>query len=226
MSNNYLIEKLFIYCLNLAYNPHNFNSKIKIKKTKMKEFEIDFQNCTLSELEKIILDCPSEIDERIHFTANERRHRMNQDFTFDNNFIEHFSSVNDRLTNLMSELYDKMVSIKMIFYDLINKKQIMIDEFYLEGFIDYEDSETEDVEMPEWLINMKNSGNWSLLMLDHETVDTRLKEELLMSKYNWDIEIFDLPIIKEHNIWVCYMMHSLFDDGYHSLPDLIELVSI
>jgi len=64
----------------------------------MKEFEIDFQNCTLSELEKIILDCPSEIDERIHFTANERRHRMNQDFTFDNNFthVSHFPQTIDK----------------------------------------------------------------------------------------------------------------------------------
>lgn len=48
----------------------------------------------------------------------------------------------------MSESYDKKQSIRTSLKKLIDEKQILIDDFDLEGFIDYEDQDTMDIEIP------------------------------------------------------------------------------
>lgn len=186
--------------------------------------ESDFTAYPLSELEHFIRKNNFTERRRTFSAANERLIRLNKDFVKDERFFEHFVKINDRLTILMNELYDKMLAIKDSLNNSINEKKIPVNDFELEGSIDYEDSETEDIEMPELLCNMDFSGQWSLHMSsDEETSNDESKKERLMSNLNWDIEIFDIPMIKENNIWVCYMMHSLFCDGYLSLPDLMQM---
>lgn len=95
---------------------------------------------------------------RTFSAANERRIRLNKDFVKDERFFEHFVKINDRLTILMNELYDKMLAIKDSLNNSMNEKQIPANDFELEGTIDYEDLKTEDIEMPELLCNMDFSG--------------------------------------------------------------------
>ena len=186
--------------------------------------ELDFSDYSLSELEHFILKSMSDERKRVFYAAKERVFRLNKDFAMDESFLEHFIKINERLTFLMNELYDKMLSLKASLNTSIRENKLLASDFELEGFIDYEDPETEDIEIPEWLCNIEFSGQWSLYMSSNQEISKDwTKEDHLMSKLNWDIETFDAPMIKERNIWVCYMMHSLYCDRYLSLPDLMQM---
>ncbi|SCM55297.1 hypothetical protein [Petrimonas mucosa] len=114
----------------------------------MKKVKFDFTNYPVSKLEKIICNGRFEGREKVFHTATVRCNKLNQDFVFNDYFFDHFVLINDRLTILMSESYDKKLSIRTSLKKLIDEKQILIDDFDLEGFIDYEDQDTMDIEIP------------------------------------------------------------------------------
>lgn len=177
----------------------------------------------MDELEKFILDNGLKVRRPIFDAARERCNKLNRNFVMDDSFIDQFVIINDKLTQLMNELFDKMNTIKKTFSNLIQTEKSSFNDFYLEGFIDYEDKDKDFVDMPEFLTNMELSGQWFLHFSSEENYSETDKKEMLLSHLNWDIEIFDMPEIKARNIWVSYMMHSLFCDGYLSLQDMMTM---
>lgn len=186
---------------------------------------VDFTAFPDSKLEQFILKKSDESRVRVPDAAVERRKRLNNRLTIDEEFINHFEVINNRLTELMDELFDKMLDTKKSFSKLIQENKSPFDEYYLTGTIIYEDRDVDYAPLPEILTKIELSGKWSLLVSNEHDYLTyeRDRERLLLKNFNWDIEVFDLSKIRARNIQVCYMMHSLFCDGFLSLGDLMAM---
>ncbi len=155
--------------------------------------------------------------------AEERYNRLNSTFIQDEAFLQQFITINNHLTKLSNELYDKMLAIKASLNSLIQDKTSPIQEFDLEGTITYTNSETvgiNDIEVMELLCNMDNSIVWRVYMTSKDEIS---REDALMNNLNWNIDLFDSPLIKESNIWVSYVMYSLFYHQQISLVDLMQM---
>lgn len=188
---------------------------------KMRRYDYDFSAYSLSELDELIDNHSFTEYEKLQAIAEERCERLNSTFVMDEAFLQQFIIINNRLTELSSELYDKMVAVRASLNSLVKDEKSPIIDFHIEGSIRYENSETENIEIMERLIDPNNSVAWHIYM-DSKN-EYRSKEDFLMSELNWNIELFNVPMIKESNIWVCYMMHSLFCHEHISLVDLMQM---
>lgn len=178
---------------------------------------------SLSDLEESIFSIKFN-SKALRAFASERRDRLNENFVMDKDFLKQFIVINNRLIELASELYDNMLFIKKSLDQLVMDEHSPIENFYLEGIIAYENRDSYDCEIVELLCGRDYPELWSINMSNGK-IENELpfKQELLMKDFNWDDEIFDIPLIKNNNIYVCYMMHSFFCHGYFSLVDLMQM---
>lgn len=185
--------------------------------------DYDFSNYSLQELDELFRKQYFNNDKKLLAIAEERYNRLNSTFIQDEAFLQQFITINNHLTKLSNELYDKMLAIKASLNSLIQDKTTPIQEFDLEGTITYTNSETvgiNDIEVMELLCNMDNSIVWRVYMTSKDEIS---REDALMNNLNWNIDLFDSPLIKESNIWVSYVMYSLFYHQQISLVDLMQM---